>query len=78
MGFAMNRFDIIILVIVCLYGLRGMIRGVWSEMIEVVIVLASIVFSVFWVGAFALWLSGIIHIPLSLATMIEITLTLLT
>jgi len=43
----MNRFDIIILVIVCLYGLRGMIRGVWSEMIEVVIVLASIVFSVF-------------------------------
>jgi membrane protein required for colicin V production len=70
MEFAMNRFDIIILVIVCLYGLRGMIRGVWSELIEVVIVLASIVVSVFWVGAFARWLSGIIHIPLSLATMI--------
>jgi len=70
MEFAMNRFDIIILVIVCLYGLRGMIRGVWSELIEAVIILASIVVSVFWVGSFALWLSGIIHIPLSFATMI--------
>jgi membrane protein required for colicin V production len=66
----MNRFDIIILVIVCLYGLRGMIRGIWSELLEVVIVLASIVVSVFWVGDFADWLSGIIHIPPSLATLI--------
>jgi uncharacterized membrane protein required for colicin V production len=70
MKFMTNRFDIIIVVIVCLYGLRGMIRGVWSELLGWVIVLASIVVSVFWVGSFSAWLSEIVHIPLSLATLI--------
>jgi membrane protein required for colicin V production len=70
MDFEMNRFDMIVLVIICLYGLRGMIRGIWSELFELIIVLVSIVVSVSWVESFAVWLSGIIHIPLSLATLI--------
>jgi uncharacterized membrane protein required for colicin V production len=66
----MNRFDIIILVIILWYGLRGLVRGVWSELLDVCLFVVSIVFSVFLIEGFAEWLTGVIHIPLSLSTLI--------
>lgn len=66
----MNRFDIIILAIIFLYGLRGMIRGVLTELLDICILIASIVVSVFYTGAFAAWLSRVTHIPPALAVLI--------
>jgi membrane protein required for colicin V production len=66
----MNRFDILILIIVFLYGLRGMIRGVLTELMDVCIVIASVVVSVLYVGAFTAWFSRVTHTPIALALMI--------
>lgn len=66
----MNRLDIVILCIVLLYILRGIIRGFVHELLDFLTVIASLVISVFCVGAVAAWLTKVSHCPLTLSTVI--------
>jgi uncharacterized membrane protein required for colicin V production len=66
----MNRLDIVILAIVLLYCLRGIIRGFMHELLDLSAVIASIVISVFCVGAVGAWLSKVSHLSPALSTVI--------
>ena len=66
----MNRLDIVILVIVFLYVVRGIFRGFVHEMLDLSAVIASLVISVFCVDAVTAWILKVSHGPISFSMVI--------
>jgi uncharacterized membrane protein required for colicin V production len=66
----MNRFDIILLVVVFLYALRGFFRGGWSELFNTCLFLGSLTLTILFVERLAAGLTPIFHISRSLCVLI--------
>jgi uncharacterized membrane protein required for colicin V production len=66
----MNGIDILLLIILLACVLRGFVRGVWPEILDLAVWLASVTLSVLLVRTPAEWLSRTARIPASLAVLI--------